>query len=94
MSEVIGYAARRQFEPETGELLAEVLDAAWATVSARDDFRNPAQAANTRTLLAKYIVEIAKRGERDPTHIREKALEFLARGEVARRANRKHLFQL
>jgi hypothetical protein len=84
MSELIGRAARKHFEPETGELLAEVLDAAWASLAATADCRNPALAGDTRTLLAKYIIEIAKRGERDPTRLQDQALEFLKRSNEAR----------
>ena len=85
----MGFATRKRFEPETAEMLAEVLDAAWASLSGTDEYRNPAKAANTRTLLAKYIIEIAKRGERDPLRIEEKALEFLRRGNETRATNQR-----
>lgn len=84
----MGYAAKRRFEPETAKLLAEVLDDTWDSLSETDGFRNPVKAAETRTMLAKYIIEIAKRGERDPTRIQDKALEFLRRGDEARHSGR------
>ena len=88
MAAVIRSAARKIFDPDTTELLCDVLEAAWGSVSQSTPPLNIADAANTRTMLAKYIVEVAKRGERNPEQLRDKALQFLRREKDARlRAN-------
>jgi hypothetical protein len=54
------------FDPETITLLASAFETAWDTVKksgsplAADD-----QAASTRELLARHIIEMGKNGERD-----------------------------
>ncbi len=85
MSGSLRYAARGRFDPETADLLAEALEAAWNALRAKGEFRNPAKAADTRTLLAKYLIEIAGRGERDRDRLHQQALIFLNRGMEARR---------
>ena len=83
----LGYSAGTYFEFQTREMLADVLEAAWLLLAKTGDYKGPAKAADTRTLLAKYIVEIAKRGERDPTRLQDQALDYLRRSEDARRRN-------
>jgi hypothetical protein len=67
------------FDPDTITLLASAFDAAWDTVKksgsplAEDD-----RAASTREVLAKRIIEMGKKGERDPLRLVDDALAHLA----------------
>jgi CRP-like cAMP-binding protein len=66
------------FDGETTKILASAFDAAWEEVKAAD--RPPASerdAAATRELLARYIVALAQRGERDPDRLIKNALRRL-----------------
>jgi hypothetical protein len=73
------YLAHTNFDPETVELLASAFDTAWGTIKksgsplAGDD-----QAASTREVLAKRIVEMGQRGERDRQRLVDDALGHLA----------------
>ena len=66
------------FEPHTIALLASAFETAWETVKksgsplAADD-----HAASTRELLAKRIIEMGKKGERDPQRLVDDALAHL-----------------
>ena len=70
------------FDPETVRLFALALDTAWDTLQtsgsplAADD-----QAAATRDVLAKRIIELGKQGERDPQRLAAGALAHLAGGK-------------
>ena len=67
------------FEPDSIALFASALDAAWDTVRksgsplAADD-----RAAATRDALAKRIIEVGKKGERDVQRLADDALAHLA----------------
>jgi hypothetical protein len=61
------------FDPETIRVLSAALEDAWGRVQASGArFEDRAEAA--RTALAKQIVDIAKRGERDRKRLVEDAL--------------------
>jgi hypothetical protein len=70
------------FDPETTALLASAFDIAWGVVKksgnslAADD-----QAASTREVLAKRIIDRAQQGERDPKRLVDDALVHLARSK-------------
>jgi hypothetical protein len=72
------------FDTETTHLLCAAFDAAWETVLASgtplDDAR---QTAAARELLAKHIIEMVRRGERDPQQLVENALRLLPRSPSA-----------
>ena len=71
--------ANTTFGPETTALLASAFDSAWDTIKksgsplAADD-----QAASTREVLAKRIIEMGQRGERDQQRLVDDALDHLA----------------
>jgi hypothetical protein len=61
------------FDPETITILVEALDSAWAAIqasSARFDGRDE----DARNALAKYIVDLALRGERNRQRLIDGAL--------------------
>ena len=66
------------FDPNTIRILSRALDDAWQAVQANkttfkmDDHRNGAREA-----LAKHIVDMAKKGERNPQRLIEGALSRL-----------------
>jgi hypothetical protein len=66
------------FDSDTTTLLASAFDTAWDTVKksgsplAADD-----QAASTRELLARRIIAIGRKGERDPQRLVDDALAHL-----------------
>ena len=53
------------FDSETTRLLGLAFEAAWNKVETSVAFTNPAEAASLRELLARRLVELARRGERD-----------------------------
>jgi hypothetical protein len=65
---IIPLLQQAAFEPETIEMLVSVFEAAWRKVEesgsklASPGYRGPAQ-----EIVAKRIIEMAQRGERDPT---------------------------
>ncbi len=71
--------ANTAFDSNTTALLASAFDTAWDTVKksgsplAADD-----QAASTREVLAKRIVEMAQQGERDRQRLVDNALAHLS----------------
>ena len=72
------------FDSETTELLGAAFEAAWEKVkTAGSALAEGSEAALTRELLAKRIIEMAKRGERNPDRLVEIALDHLARSRAA-----------
>jgi len=71
------------FDSETTQLLGAAFEAAWEKVTtAGSTLAEDSQAALTRELLAKRIIEMAKRGERNPDRLVEGALDHLARSQA------------
>ena len=69
------------FDSETTQLLGAAFDAAWEDVKTSGTaLAEGAEAALTRELLAKRIIELAKRGERNPDLGRKR---FGSSGEIA-----------
>ena len=71
------------FDVETTKILASAFDAAWEEVKTSDG--SPAgerHAAATRELLAKYIMALAQRGEKNPNRLIKNALRRLGRVTV------------
>jgi hypothetical protein len=72
------------FDSETTELLGAAFEAAWEKVNAAGSaLAEESEAALTRELLAKRIIELAKRGERNPDRLVESALDHLAKSQAA-----------
>jgi hypothetical protein len=63
------------FDPDAIRILSEALDDAWRMVQADEDqFKINGHAAAARDALAKHIVDMAKKGERDRQRLIEGAL--------------------
>ena len=78
MRTVIPFAENRAFDPETVHLLAAAFENAWKSLTARGDrFADPLKAAHSRDVLAKHIIELAQRGERDSIRLCDGALAYL-----------------
>jgi hypothetical protein len=72
------------FDSETTQLLGAAFEDAWEDVKTSGSaLAEGAEAASTRALLAKRIIELAKRGERNPDRLVESALDHLARSRAA-----------
>ena len=72
--------ANNVFDAETTKILASAFDAAWEEVKTADG--SPAgerHVAATRELLARHIMALAERGERNPDRLIKTALRRLER---------------
>ena len=59
-------------------LLAAAFENAWESLTARSDrLAHPLKAAHSREVLAKRIIDLAQRGERDSIRLRDDALAYL-----------------
>ena len=68
---------------ETTQLLGRAFEAAWEKVKTSGSaLAEESEAALTRELLAKRIIEMAKRGERNADRLVENALDHLARSRA------------
>jgi hypothetical protein len=56
------------FDPETIELLRNILEETWGSLRPED------QAQSSRSLIAERIIKMAATGERDPIRLRTRAL--------------------
>ena|SRR5215216_557121 len=70
--------ANSAFDPETVNVLAAAFDTAWRVISkSGSPLAADPQAASARDLLAKRIIEMVQRGERDPHRLVDDALAHL-----------------
>jgi hypothetical protein len=77
------HALAGAFDAEEVRILVEAFDDAWeAARKTRAPFGSDDHANATRELLALRIIEIAQLGERDPSHLRDDALMYLARTDI------------
>ena len=66
------------FEPETINMLSQALDDAWRQVDAdKTTYQIDGDVQGARSALAKAIVDMAKKGERDPKRLVDGALARL-----------------
>lgn len=73
------FLAGAAFEPDTITLLASAFETAWETVKkSGSPLADDEHAASTREVLAKRIIAMAKKGERDPQRLVDDALAHLA----------------
>ena len=78
MRTIIPFAENRAFDPETVHLLAAAFENAWNSLTAKEDrFADPLKAAHSREVLAKRIITLAQRGERDSIRLCDDALAYL-----------------
>lgn len=76
---IIPLLANTSFDPEAVDILSGAFDDAWESLKASgSSFARPAYERGAREILAKHIIEIAQRGERDRGKLAASALDFLA----------------
>jgi hypothetical protein len=69
------------FDPDTIGILSAALDEAWRQVEANGTvYKLDGHREGARNALAKSIVDMAKKGERDPQRLIEGALTIRRRG--------------
>jgi hypothetical protein len=70
------------FDAETTKILASAFDAAWELVKTPDGSPDGARhVAETRESLAKHIMALARRGERNPNRLTKDALRRLGQDD-------------
>jgi hypothetical protein len=62
------------FDPETVHIIIQAYDDAWKSLRG-SIFAAQHRAEETRQILARRVIEIAQRGERDPIYLRDGALD-------------------
>jgi hypothetical protein len=76
---IIPLLANTSFDPEAVEILSAAFDDAWEKLKASgSSFARPAYERGAREILAKRIIEMAQRGERDRDKLAASALDYLA----------------
>jgi hypothetical protein len=67
------------FDPSAVHILGDAFEEAWQSLQTGGSyFRTAAHAEQTREILARCIIELAKLGERDQQRLRDAALGHLA----------------
>jgi hypothetical protein len=67
------------FDPETIKIVSLAFDDAWEKIQKSGSaFAKPAYANAMREEIAKHIIDVAGRGERDRRRLSEDAVQFLA----------------
>jgi len=75
---IIPLMAQSAFEPEVIEFLVSVFESAWNKVEqSGSKLASPAYRRAAQEIVAKRIIEMAQRGERDPGELAEDAVKFL-----------------
>src|SRR5262245_22555136 len=81
---MVALLSNAAFDSEDTELLGAAFEAAWEKLNTAGSARaEGSEAAVIRELLAKRIIELAKRGERNPDRLVEIALDYLAGSRAA-----------
>ena len=70
------------FDPDAVDILITAFDAACQSIKASGAHLSDKQIELTRPILAKYIIEQARRGERDQCRLRDGALLHLAQSNL------------
>jgi len=70
------------FDPDAVDILIAAFDAACQSIKASGAHLSDKQIELTRPILAKYIIEQARRGERDQCRLRDGALLHLAQSNL------------
>jgi len=80
MAQILPYVSPNiSFDPETLSILSDALEKAWQRIEASNSrFARPAYANAGREVIAKHIIEMAQRGEREPSELADSAVAFLA----------------
>ncbi|HEY5063827.1 MAG TPA: hypothetical protein VIJ04_03210 [Xanthobacteraceae bacterium] len=73
-------AGRGAFDPNSTSVLITAFEGAWtAVLKSGSPLATPENAAETREILARYIIGCVEAGERDPQKLIDDALVCLAR---------------
>ncbi len=76
---IVPLLANTSFDPEAVAILSAAFDEAWERVKeSGSTFARPAYARGAREVLAKCIIEMAQRGERDRGQLSAAAVTYLA----------------
>ena len=71
------------FDPESIRVLSNAFEEAWQSLqSMQTTFHHDGHEDQTRELLARCIIEMARIGERDQTRLRDAALAHLAEANL------------
>jgi hypothetical protein len=77
---IIPLFTQAAFEPETIDFLVTVFDAAWKRIEqSGSKLASPAFERAAQEIIAKRIIEMAQRGERDPAALADDAVKYLER---------------
>jgi hypothetical protein len=77
---IIPLLQQSAFEPEMIEILASVFEAAWQKVEeSGSKLASPAYRGPAQEIIAKRIIEMAQRGERDTAGLADDAVAYLQR---------------
>jgi hypothetical protein len=77
---IVPLLAESAFDPETIETLVSVFETAWRKVEqSGSKLASPAYERAAREIIAKRIIEMAQRGQRDPSELAEDAVSYLER---------------
>jgi hypothetical protein len=80
MMSIIPLLAQSAFEPETIEILVSVFESAWQKVEqSGSKLASPRYKRAAQEIIAKRIIEMAQRGERNPSELADDAVAFLER---------------
>jgi hypothetical protein len=68
------------FDPEIIEILVAAYEDAWEKIEQSGSaFASPRYRRAAQEIVAKHIIEMAQRGEREPTRLADDAVAYLAR---------------
>ena len=77
---IIPLLAQSAFDPEFIETLVSAYENAWQNVeNSGSAFASPRYRRAAQEIVAKRIIDLAQRGERDPKRLAEDAVAYLAR---------------
>ncbi len=75
---IIPLLAQSAFEPEMIETLVSVFETAWRKVEeSGSKLASPGYKRAAQEIIAKRIIEMAQRGERDPSELADDAVSYL-----------------
>lgn len=75
---IIPLLAQSAFEPEMIDFLVSVYETAWKKVEqSGSKLASPAYRRAAQEIIAKRIIDMAQRGERDPNELADDAVTFL-----------------
>ena len=77
---IVPLLSQSAFDPEFIETLVSAYEDAWRKVEQSGSaFASPRYRRAAQEIVAKRIIEMAQRGEREPTQLAEDAANYLAR---------------